>query len=127
MPVMQSPPGAVTQIDGREYLYFVGTGYLGLQGHAEVIAPLRGRPAVRHRQRELAHRLRHDAARAGSRTPAAKLFGLDDAFYFASGWMGNNVLMQLLDGQSGLMLIDEYSHYSVFEAALLRAADIAAT
>ena len=37
MPLMQSPPGAVTQIDGREYLYFVGTGYLGLQGHPEVI------------------------------------------------------------------------------------------
>ena len=48
---------------------------------------------------------------------AAKLFGLDDAFYFASGWLGNHVLMRLFDGQSGLMLIDEHSHYSVFEAA----------
>ena len=48
---------------------------------------------------------------------AARLFGLDDAFYFASGWLGNHVLMRLFDGQSGLILIDEHSHYSVFEAA----------
>ena len=38
MPIMQSPPGAHTMIDGRRYLYFAGTGYLGLQGHREVIA-----------------------------------------------------------------------------------------
>ena len=37
MPVMQSPPGARTVIDGRPYVYFAGTGYLGLQGHPEVI------------------------------------------------------------------------------------------
>ena len=37
MSIMQSPPGAETVIDGRSYLYFVGTGYLGLQGHPEVI------------------------------------------------------------------------------------------
>ena len=49
-----------------------------------------------------------------------RLFGLDDAFYFASGWLGNHVLMRLLDSQSGLMLIDECSHYSVFEAAHAR-------
>jgi len=37
MPVIESPPGAETVIDGRRYLYFAGTGYLGLQGHPEVI------------------------------------------------------------------------------------------
>lgn len=35
--LMQSPPGAETVIDGRRYLYFAGTAYLGLQGRAEVI------------------------------------------------------------------------------------------
>ena len=39
--------------------------------------------------------------------------------------MGNHVLMRLLDSQSGLMLIDECSHYSIFEAARCqRGADI---
>ena len=37
MPRMESPPGAETVIDGRRYLYFAGTGYLGLQGHPAVI------------------------------------------------------------------------------------------
>ena len=37
MPQMQSPPGPETVIDGRSYLYFAGTGYLGLQAHPEVI------------------------------------------------------------------------------------------
>ena len=118
---MQSPPGAVTQIDGREYLYFVGTGYLGLQGHPEVI-----RAACEAAQQ-------YGIGSANTRTAfgttppvldverrAAELFGLDDAFYFASGWLGNNILMRLLDAESGLIFIDEYSHYSVFEAAMRR-------
>jgi len=118
MPLLESPPGAVTQIDGREYLYFAGTGYLGLQGHPEVI-----RAACRAAEQ-------YGIGSANSRTAfgttpplleverlAAALFGLDDAFYFASGWLGNHVLMQLLDAQAGLILLDEYSHYSVFEAA----------
>ena len=29
MPLMQSAPGAETILDGRRYLYFAGTGYLG--------------------------------------------------------------------------------------------------
>ena len=33
-PLMEGPPGALTRVDGREYLYFGGTGYLGLAGHA---------------------------------------------------------------------------------------------
>ena len=35
--VMQSPPGAETVIDGCRYLYFAGTGYLGLQADPEVL------------------------------------------------------------------------------------------
>jgi 8-amino-7-oxononanoate synthase len=118
MPVAESHPGTYTKIDGRDYLYFVGTGYLGLQGHPEVIQAAC----------EAAHR--YGIGSANSRTAfgttpplleverlAAEMFGLDDAFYFASGWLGNHVLMQLLDAQSGPILLDEYSHYSVFEAA----------
>lgn len=118
MPLMQSFPGPVTQIDGREYLYFAGTGYLGLQGHPEVI-----RAACDAAQR-------YGLGSANSRTAfgttpplleverlAAAMFGLDDAFYFASGWLGNNILVQLLDELPSFVFIDECSHYSVFEAA----------
>ena len=34
---MMSPPGARVLVDGVHYDYFGGTGYLGLQGNADVI------------------------------------------------------------------------------------------
>ncbi len=120
MHIAESPPGAYTQIDGRRYLYFAGTGYLGLQSHPEVI-----RAAAEAAQT-------YGLGSANSRTAfgttqpvldveraAAAFFGQDDAFYFASGWMGNNVLVQMLDNDARLVLIDECSHYSLFEAARL--------
>lgn len=118
MPVMQSPPGAVTRIDGREFLYFVGTGYLGLQGHPDVI-----RAACDAAEQ-------YGIGSANSRTAfgttpplleverlAAALFGLDDAFYYASGWMGAGILLQALNADRLVVFIDECSHYSLFEAA----------
>lgn len=120
MPVMQSPPGAATKIDGREYLYFAGTGYLGLQGHPEVIR------AARQAAEQYGIGSANSRTAFGTTPPvlqvernAAALFGLDDAFYFASGWLGNNILVQLLDAGSGLAFVDECSHYSVVEAARL--------
>ena len=38
---MESPPGAETTLNGRPYLYFAGTGYLGLQGHPALAAAAR--------------------------------------------------------------------------------------
>jgi 7-keto-8-aminopelargonate synthetase-like enzyme len=120
MPLQETPPGAVTQIDGREVLYFVGTGYLGIQGRPEVIeAAIEGAR-------------RYGIGSANSRTAfgttpplleverlAAALFGLDDAFYFASGWMGNSILLHAFDAKVGQIFIDECSHYSIAEAARL--------
>ena len=34
---MESAPGAETTLNGRRYLYFAGTGYLGLQGRSDVV------------------------------------------------------------------------------------------
>jgi 7-keto-8-aminopelargonate synthetase-like enzyme len=118
MPVMQSPPGAETVIDGRRYLYFAGTGYLGLQGHEDVI-----RAACEATRR---YGLASATTRAGfGNTPpvldverqAARLFGTDDSFYFVSGYVGNQVLVLVLDGSFDAVLVDEHSHYCVFEAA----------
>ena len=36
-PLMESAPGPETVIDGVKYLYFAGTSYFGLHGHAEVV------------------------------------------------------------------------------------------
>lgn len=118
MPLMQSAPGAVTRIDGREYFYFVGTGYLGLQGHPELIR------AARETVEQYGIGSANSRTAFGTTSPvlqvehaAAKFLGLDDAFYFASGWMGNGILLGSLDGRCSTAFIDEHSHYSLFEAA----------
>jgi 7-keto-8-aminopelargonate synthetase-like enzyme len=120
MPLMQSPPGAHTIIDGREYLYFAGTGYLGLQGHPEVI-----RAACQATEK-------FGLGSATSRTGfgnmpptlaverrCAEFFAVDDAFYFASGYMANSILVLMLEGSFDCVFVDELSHYCVFEAARL--------
>ena len=118
MPVMQSPPGAETTIDGRRYLYFAGTGYLGLQGHPEVI-----RAACDATQR---YGIGSATSRSGlGDTPptlaaeqqAASLFGCEDSFYYASGYVGNQILVTAMKEQFDAVFVDEFSHYSVVEAA----------
>ena len=118
MPVIESAPGAETVIDGRRYLYFAGTGYLGLQGHPDVI-----RAACQATER---YGIGSATTRAGlGNTPpvleverrAARLFGADDAFYFMSGYVGNDVLARMIDGEIDAVFVDECSHYCVVEAA----------
>ncbi|OHB67364.1 MAG: hypothetical protein A2V70_06520 [Planctomycetes bacterium RBG_13_63_9] len=120
MPIMQSPPGPYTVIDGRRYLYFSGTGYLGLQGHPEVIRA--GCQAMQE------WGVGSATSRKGfGNTPptldverrAAEFFGSDDTFYFMSGYVGNNILVLLLQDAFDAVLVDEMSHYCVFEAARL--------
>lgn len=122
MPIMQSPPGSQTIIDGKRYLYFAGTGYLGLQGHPEVI-----RAACEATQR---FGIGSATSRTGfGDTPptleverrCAELFAVDDSFYFASGYMGNSILVALRDRGFQAVFVDELSHYCVFEAARLAA------
>ncbi len=119
-PRMEGPPGAITRIDGREYLYFGGTGYLGLAGNAEVIDA--GCEALRRYGTHTA------TSRSGFGTSpltleverrAAEFFDLDEAFYFASGYAGNHVLIQALAERVDLVLADESAHFCLAEATRL--------
>ena len=118
MPMMQSPPGAKTTIDGRTYTYFAGTGYLGLQGHPEVIR------AACEAVEKYGVGSATSRNRVGNTPPvleverlAAQLFGTDDAFYFASGYMSPAVVLSLSRGRFDAVLLDEMAHYSLEEAA----------
>lgn len=120
MPIMQSPPGSHTTIDGRRYLYFAGTGYLGLQGHPDVIR------AACEATQEFGIGSATSRTGFGDTPPTleverrgAELFGAHDAFYFASGYMGNSILVLMLEGSFDSVFVDELSHYCVLEAARL--------
>lgn len=118
MHLMESAPGAETIIDGRSYLYFCGTGYLGLQGHAELIAA-----ACQATQK---YGLGTATTRAGyGNAPcvvdverrAAAFCGCQSSFYFPSGYVGNHILLSALIEDSPLLLIDQFAHYSVVDAS----------
>ncbi len=118
MPMMQSPPGAETTIDGRRYTYFAGTGYLGLQGQLDVIR------AASAAVQKFGIGSATSRTRVGDTPPvletesrAAELFGTEDAFYFASGYMSPAVVLSMLRGQFDTVLIDQLAHYCLEEAA----------
>ena len=120
MPIMQSPPGAETVIDGRRYIYFVGTGYLGLQGHPEVIR------AAGEAARQYGIGSATSRAGFGDTPPlleverlAGEFFGSEGAFYFVSGYLGNEILIRLIGSAVDAVFVDQCSHYCVVEAAHL--------
>ncbi len=117
---MQSPPGPQTVFNGKSYLYFGGTSYLGLAGRAEVIEA--GCAALRQYGVHSAT----SRSRFGSSPPlleveakAAQFFGAEAAFYFGSGYMTNHILVAALGEGVEAVLVEKSSHYCVLEAARL--------
>ena len=117
-PLMQSPPGPSAVIDGRRYLYFVGTGYLGLQGRAEVIL------AACEAARQFGVGSATTRAGYGNSQPtldverlAAELLDAEAAFYLPTGYAAASVLAGTLADRIDAVFLDELSHYSLVEAA----------
>mgnify|MGYP001817597430 CR=1 FL=1 len=117
VPLMESPPGPETVIDGIRYLYFGGTSYLGLAAHPGVIAA--GCAAM---QRYGVHTAT-TRARIGSpvleelESQAAAFFGTEEAFVFGSGYLANHILVAALAPEVDVVVVDEGAHYCVLEAA----------
>ena len=117
MVLMQSPPGAETVIDGRQYFYFCGTSYLGLHGHPAVIN------AACEATRKYGIASATTRAGFGNTPPtleverlAAEFFDAEDAFYFPSGYLGSQLLLSSQDDAVDALFLDEYAHYSVADA-----------
>lgn len=115
---MESPPTPEVVIDGATYLYFGGTGYLGLAAHPEVIEA--GCSALRRYGVHSAT----SRARIGTNPPvrqveeeAARFFGCEEAFYFGSGYAANHILVAALAAHAEAIVIDAGAHYCVQEAA----------
>jgi 8-amino-7-oxononanoate synthase len=112
--VMQSAPGPQTLIDGKPYLYFAGTGYLGLQGHPQLADAAYGMGTATTRAG-----FGNNPVTLAVESAAAELFGTAASLYFASGYSGAAVLTRAVDGEVDAVFVDEMSHFSVMDALRL--------
>ena len=112
-----SPPGAETVLNVRRYLYFAGTGYLGLQGHPAVVA------AARDAATKYGVHTATTRAGFGTSPPvreveerSARLMGTERATYLVSGYAGNFGVAAALSSAVDLVLVDELGHDCLREA-----------
>lgn len=117
---MQSPAGAVTRISGRDYDYFCGCGYLGLQAHPLVMnaaaeaAATYGLSTATSRGGYGEHPIYHQLE-----AHACAFFGCERLLYFATGYLGASILIQANLHAHDHYFIDESAHFSLWDAAAL--------
>lgn len=115
---MESIVAARTTFNGREYDYFSGTGYLGLQSHPAVLqAALEtlqqyGLTTATSRGGYGEHPVFDELERQ-----ACAFFGAEKMLYFASGYMGITVLTQAHGQANDHIFIDSAAHFSLWDAA----------
>ncbi len=116
--LMESAPGARTLINGRWRDYFSGTGYLGLQGHPDLVAAAAcalaeyGLTTGTSRGGYGEHPVFHEVEAAG-----AAFFGQERSLYTVSAYLGSGVLLEGLRWEYDRVYLDEAAHFSVSEAA----------
>lgn len=118
MQIFESAPGPKVIINNREMDYFCGCGYLGLQGHPELIEA--ASQAVRkYGLGSATSRLGYgnNAPLLAVERNAAKFFETESALYYSSGYMGNSILLQGLSDDYDMIFMDKDSHYSIRDGA----------
>jgi glycine C-acetyltransferase/8-amino-7-oxononanoate synthase len=117
---LQGPVSATTCINGKDYDYFCGCGYLGLQSHPQVL-----QAAVEAVQR-------YGVSTATSRggygespvydeleTQACAFFDCEKIAYFASGYLGAAILIQADPHPRDHFFIDTDAHFSLWDGAAM--------
>jgi 7-keto-8-aminopelargonate synthetase-like enzyme len=114
---MDSAPAPLTLLNGHEYLYFGGTGYLGLQAHPAVIAALQT-AAAKYGLHTATSRLGFGGSKPVDDVErlAAQLLGAEDAVYLAGGYAGGQTIAAALAPAVSLLLWDESAHDALREA-----------
>lgn len=119
-PLLDSPPGARLNIDGKDYLAFASNDYLGLAHHPALIAAAQ-QAAVRWGVGGTASHLV-----AGHFTPHEQLeqelagfVGLPAALLFSSGYMANLGVLTCLLQRGDAVFADKLNHASLNDACLL--------
>ena len=120
---LQSRPGAVVQLEGREVINFASNDYLGLAGDERLI------------QSAIAATQEYGTGSTGSRllsghrelhreleNAIASLKQTEDALVFSSGYLANLGTLAALVGKRDLILADQYNHSSLKNGAVLSGA-----
>lgn len=118
MYIMKRAPGPRTLINSKEVDYFSGCGYFDLQGHPEIIkaaAEAVKRFGISCATSPLVYGNNQVLMEVVEK--ACRFFGSESALYFASGYLGNSILLDGLRDRYDIVFLDKESHYSVLTAA----------
>lgn len=114
MIILNSGPGNYIQIKGRNYSYFGGNNYLGLASHTAL-----KEAAIQAIQKYGINfsASRHTTGTADIHLELEKQLsifkGKEDSVVFASGYLGNSILLEILKKRYSMVLIDSYAHPSI--------------
>ncbi len=116
--LMESPPAAETILNGRQYLYFAGTGYLGLQAHPEVIAAAQA-AAEQYGIHTATSRTVYGTAPPHEEVErrAAEFLGAEAGLYLVTGYAVNFAIAATISPLVDVVLMDELAHDCLREAA----------
>lgn len=117
MTVLNSGIGNYVISNGRKYSYFAGNNYLGLAGHPSVkeasVEAIKNYgvnfSASRHTTGTADIHLELEAELAAFK-------GRDDAVVFASGYLGNSILLDIMKGSYSAVFADQNAHSSILSA-----------
>ncbi|HAX87121.1 MAG TPA: 8-amino-7-oxononanoate synthase [Cyanobacteria bacterium UBA11370] len=120
---LQSLPGAVVQLEGREVINFASNDYLGLAGDERLIqaavmaTKTYGTGSTGSRLLSGHRELHQELERA-----IASLKQTEDALVFSSGYLANLGTLAALVDKRDLILADQYNHSSLKNGAILSGA-----
>lgn len=116
--LFDSPPGPEVRIEGRTYVHFGGTGYLGLQGRPE-LAEAADRAMRRYGLHPATSRLGFGETPPlrEAEAEAARFFGTEAAWLLPSGWVGAAVLLEPHLRPTDRFFLDADAHFALRDAA----------
>lgn len=117
---IDSPIGAEITVEGRRYINFGGSSYLGLSSKPEIVeaglGPLRANGAGYQFGREFRLATR---AHLEVEAEAAAFFGTESALHMAAGYYFGFMALAAMRKDFTTIFIDEWAHHSLREAAVV--------
>jgi 8-amino-7-oxononanoate synthase len=122
-PLLQSPQGAMVQVDGRAYLAFSSNDYLGLANHPKVVQALQQGASQWGVGGGASHLvIGHSEPHHQLEQALAEFTGRERVLLMSSGYMANLAVITALVGRGDRVLHDRLNHASLLDAGLLSGA-----